>query len=165
MSRFVLAGLLLLLVAGCGSKPQQAVGVSTGPTIHYLLCNGSRVSAVRVTTPDGATVWEKTFPKGSTQTAFRIPFTPNLPVQISDPSGEPAMELTRIPETGIVRGDGRAMTAARFEEGRSGYCGAVRQDRAAALAIGFAFLVLAAIFASRWLRARRSRDPYDRAYR
>lgn len=165
MSRFVLAALLLLVVAGCGSKPQQAVGVSAGPTIHYLICDGARVSVVRVTTPGGATVWEKTFPNGSTRSTFRIPFTPNLPVRISDPSGEPAMSLTRIPETGIVRGDGRAMTAARFEEGRNGYCGAARQDRAAAFAVGFVFLVLAAILASRWLRARRSRDPYDRAYR
>jgi hypothetical protein len=75
------------------------------------------------------------------------------------------MQLTGIPASGIVRGDGRRVTPAEFEEGRSGYCGAVRQDRAAALAVGFAFLVLAGLFATRWLRAKRSRDPYDRPYR
>jgi len=40
-----------------------------------------------------------------------------------------------------------------------------RWTRAAALAVAFAFLVLALLFVHRWLRARRSRDPYDRAYR
>ncbi len=120
---------------------------------------------MRVTTPAGRVLWQRDFPHGTTQTTFPVPISPRLPVWVSGPDGHPAMRLGAVPAKGVVRGDGMRMTAARFEHGRAGYCGAARQDRAAALAAGFAFLVLAAVFANRWLRARRSRDPYDRAYR
>jgi hypothetical protein len=77
------------------------------------------------------------------------------------------MQLTAasIPATGILRGDGRVVTPAEFAAARGGYCGAARKDRAAALAVGFVFVVLAMVFTHRWLRARRSRDPFDRPYR
>jgi hypothetical protein len=163
--RLAALGALALGLTGCGAKPQQAVGVSAGPTIHYLLCDGDRVTAVRLTTPGGRVLWQRTFAPGTTRTTFRVPISPRLPARVSGPDGKPAMQLVALPTAGLVRGDGRRMTAARFESGRDGYCGAARQDRAAALAVGFAFLVLAAVFAGRWLCARRSRDPYDRAYR
>ena len=163
------AVLFVGLVAGCGSKPQQAVGVSNGPVVHYLLCEGDAVRHVRVTTATGRVVWQARFPDGTTRTAFRVPvpLPAGEPIRVSDPDGQPAMELTTadIPPTGILRGDGRHVTAAEFAAGRSGYCGAARRDRAAALAVGFAFVVLGLVFAQRWLRAKRTRDPFDRPYR
>jgi hypothetical protein len=166
MRRALLAAAALpLLLAGCGAQPQLAVGVSRGPTIHYLLCSDQRVTEVRVTRPGGKVLYKREFAQPSSQTTFRLPFTPRLPAWISGPDGKPAMQLTAIPSTGIIRGDGRRVTPAEFEEGNRHYCGAVRQDRAAAFAVGFALLVLAGLYATRWLRAKRSRDPYDRPYR
>jgi hypothetical protein len=159
------AAALPLLLAGCGAQPQLAVGVSRGPTIHYLLCSDQRVTELRVTTPGGKVLYKREFADPSSQPTFRLPFTPRLPVWISGPDGKPAMQLTAIPPSGIARGDGKVVTPAEFEEGNRDYCGAVRQDRAAAFAVGFAFLVLAGIFVTRWVRARRSRDPFDRFYR
>jgi len=127
-----------VLLAGCGARPQQAVGVSQGPVVHYLRCERP-VKTVRV--------------------AKQPPFL------VRDLDGDPVFEATRIPARGILRGDGEIVTAAQFLDGRDGYCSSARQDRAAALAVAFAFLVLALLFVHRWLRARRSRDPYDRAYR
>ena len=97
---------LTLVLAGCGAKPQQAVGVSAGPTIHYLLCDGDRVTAVRLTTPGGRVLWQRSFSPGTTQTTFRVPISPRLPVRVSGHDGEPAMQLVAVPEAGIVRGDG-----------------------------------------------------------
>jgi hypothetical protein len=133
------AAALVLGLAGCGARPQQAVGVSRGPVVHYLLCEEAATKTVRL-------------PK-------RLPFT------VRSLDGEPVMRVTRIPAQGILRGDGRVVTAAQFLDGRDGYCNAARKDRAAAIAIGFAAAVLSVAFGLRWLRARRSRDPYDRAYR
>jgi len=159
----------VLVAAGCGAKPQQAVGVSRGPVVHYLLCEGDTVRLVRLTTADGRVVWRRRFADGTTRTTFRVPveLPPGEPIRVSDPDGQPAMQLTAasIPATGILRGDGRRVSAAEFEAARSGYCGAARKDRAAALAVGFVFLGLGLVFAHRWLRSRRSRDPFDRPYR
>jgi hypothetical protein len=163
MRRAVAAAALPLLLAGCGARPQQAIGVSRGPTAHYLLCRDDRIDAVRLTSESGRVLWQRRFPGGSTRTAYRIPARPGA--FLSGPDGKPAMQLTAIPSTGIIRGDGRRVTPAEFEEGNRHYCGAVRQDRAAAFAVGFALLVLAGLYATRWLRAKRSRDPYDRPYR
>jgi hypothetical protein len=140
MRRCVPAIALVLLLAGCGARPQEAVGVSRGPTVHYLLCSDGTEKTVRMP-------------------GRRPPFT------VKDLDGQPVMHVTRIPARGILRGDGRIVTAAQLLDGRDGYCSAARSDRAAALAVAFAFLGLALLFVHRWLRARRSRDPYDRAYR
>jgi hypothetical protein len=156
---------LTLLLAGCGAKPQQAVGVSSGPTIHFLLCPDERVTEVRVTTPGGDVLYRRTFSPATTRTTFRLPSTPRLPAWVGGPDGKAVMKLTHIPSSGIVRGDGKQVTPAGFEEGRDAYCGSVQQDRAAGFAVAFAFLVLAGLFMTRWLRAKRSRDPYDRAWR
>jgi hypothetical protein len=158
-------GCLALLAAGCGARPQQAAGVSSGPVVHYLLCHDDRVTAVTVTAPSGRVLWRRRFPGGTTRE--RVPL-PRLepPFRVSGPDGgEPVLEVDRVPAQGILRGDGRLVSAAEFEAGRDGYCGAARKDRAAALAVGFAFVCLAAVFTTRWLRAKQSRDPYDRPYR
>ena len=163
------AAAIVAVLAGCGSKPQQAVGVSQGPVVHYLVCDGDSVRHVRLTTTDGRVLWQQRFPEGTTRDRFRVPV--RLPagdaIRVSDPDGRPAMELTAasVPSTGILRGDGRRVSAAEFEAARGGYCGAARKDRAAALAVGFVFLGLGLVFAHRWLRAKRSRDPFDRPYR
>jgi hypothetical protein len=128
----------VLLVAGCGARPQEAVGVSRGPVVHYLRCDGP-VKTVRL--------------------AKRPPFL------VRDLDGDAVMRITRIPARGILRGDGEIVTADRFAAGRDAYCTSARKDRAAALAVGFVFTVLALVFGWRWLNTRRSRDPYDRAYR
>jgi hypothetical protein len=133
------AAAIVLVLAGCGARPQQAVGVSRGPVVHYLVCKGGPTRTVRL--------------------AKRPPFT------VDSPEGDPVMRVTRIPAHGILRGDGRVVTAAQFLDGRDGYCDSARKDRAAAIAMGFAAAVLSVTFGLRWLRARRSRDPYDRAYR
>lgn len=138
--------------------------MSAGPTVHYLLCKGETVERVRVTAPGGRVLWQRAFAGGTTLTRFHLPALAP-PFVVSGPDGRAAMQVDAIPAAGVLRGDGRTMTAARFEAGRDGYCGAARQDRAASLAVGFAVLVLAAVFATRWLRAKRSRDPFDRAYR
>lgn len=134
------AAAVALLAAGCGAKPPQAVGVSAGPTAHYLRCGSG--------------------PRVKTKRLQRTP-----PFILRTPDGDPAMQVTRIPAAGILRGDGKLVTPAQFLAGRDAYCGARRQDRAAAIAIGFAAAVLLAVAAFRWLRARRSRNPYDRYYR
>lgn len=164
------------LLGGCGARPQLAVGVSGGPTVHYLLCRDQRVTDVKLTRADGRPLWEIRSARGSALTTFRagevppgfrevVPFRGLAPVmRVSGPDGKPAMELTRPPRTGILRGDGARVTAAGFAAGRSDYCGARRRDRAAALAVGFVFLVLALLFGQRWLRARRSKDPYRRPW-
>jgi len=130
----------VLLASGCGARPQRAIGVSRGPAVHELVCDARKVVVRRLS------------PR-------QLPFT------VRNLDGEPAMRVTRIPAPGILRGDGRVVTAAQFLDGRDGYCNAARKDRAAAIAIGFAAAVLSVTFGLRWLRARRSRDPYDRAYR
>jgi hypothetical protein len=122
---------LALLLAGCGARPQQAVGVSRGPVVHRLLCEGGPVATERV--------------------AERPPFT------IRDADGNPAMQVTRVPARGILRGDGKLVTAARFADGRDAYCRAKRQDRAAAIAVGFAAAVLVLAY---WVRRRRVRRAY-----
>jgi hypothetical protein len=138
--------------------------VSRGPTAHYLLCRDDRIEAVRLTSESGRVLWQRRFPGGSTRTAYRVPARPGA--FLSGPDGKPAMRLPAVPPaSGILRGDGEVVSAARFADGRDAYCTGSRQDRAAALAVGFALLVLAGLFASRWLRAKRSRDPYDRPYR
>ena len=112
--------------------------MSRGPVVHYLRCDGP-VRTVRV--------------------AKRPPFV------VRDLDGKPVMRVTRITAHGILRGDGKVVTAARFADGRAAYCSTTRKDRAAAVAVGFAFTVVAFVFGWRWLRTRRSRDPFDRAYR
>jgi hypothetical protein len=163
--RFALLPLgLTLLLAGCGAQPQQAIGVSSGPTIHFLLCPDERVTELRLTTPGGAVLYKRSFAP-TPQTTFRLPSTPRLPAWVGGPDGKPVMKLTHIPSSGILRGDGVRVTPAEFEAGRDAYCGSVQQDRAAAYAVGFVFLVIAGLFMTRWLRAKRSRDPYQRAWR
>lgn len=166
----------LLLLAGCGARPQDAVGVSAGPTVHYLLCSGDRVRTVRLTTPSGRTLWRIDSAKGSTQTTYRVgsrpvgfrtvvPFRGLAPqVRVSGLDGKPAMQLSRVPQRGILRGDGARVTAAQFAAGRGSYCTGVRQARGVAFAFTFVVAVLVLVFAGRWLRARRTRDPYRRAW-
>lgn len=165
----------VVVLAGCGARPQQAVGVSAGPTVHYLLCGGDRVTSVRLTTPSGRTLWRidskgsarTTYRAGSTPPGFRtvVPFRGLAPqVRVSGPTGKPVMQLAHVPASGILRADGARVTAAEFARSRSGYCTGVRQARGVAYALTFVFAVLALLFASRWLRARRSRDPYQRAW-
>jgi hypothetical protein len=67
------------------------------------------------------------------------------------------MHVTRIPARGILRGDGRTVTAAQVLDGRDAYCSLERQDRAAAVALGFAGVVLALAY---WRRRRRIRRVY-----
>jgi hypothetical protein len=124
------SGAALLVLAGCGARPQQAIGVSRGPTVHELVCDARRVV---VRHPDA-----------------RVPFT----VRTLD--GDPALRVIRIPARGILRGDGRVVTAAQFLDGRDGYCSASRQDRAAALAAGFAGAVLVVAYLLRRRRLRRA---------
>jgi hypothetical protein len=167
---------LALLAAGCGARPQQAVGVSAGPTVRYLLCAGQRVSSVRLTTPAGRTLWRIDSAHGSTQAAYRVgsrpagfrtvvPFRGLAPqVRVSGPDGKPAMQLSRVPASGILRGDGAHVTAAQFAAGRGSYCTGVRQARGVAWAFTFVVAVLVLVFAARWLRGRRARDPYRRAW-
>lgn len=162
MRRVLLLAPLALLLAGCGARPQQAVGVSKGPTLHYLLCPGQKLEQVELTSASGKTLWQRKFANGTTRTAFRVPVRPGAIV--SGPDGGPAMHLQPVPESGIRRGDGRIVSAAAFAAGRDSYCQSRRQDRAAAVAIGFAFVCLALLFVNRWLRSRRSRDPYRRPW-
>jgi hypothetical protein len=175
-SLFASAGLLAIVVAGCGARPQQAVGVSAGPTVHYLLCGSDRVTSVRLTTPPGRTLWRIDSSKGSTRTTYRagstppgfrtvVPFRGLAPqVRVSGPTGKPVMQLSRVPAGGILRADGVHVTAAEFAKSRSGYCTGVRQARGVAFALTFVLVVLALVFAGRWLRSRRVRDPYRRAW-
>jgi hypothetical protein len=170
------AGALLLLLAGCGARPQLAVGVSSGPTIHYLLCAGERVTEVRLTAPGGRVLWEL---RGrSRRTTYRVGVVPpgfrrvvrfrglgRRATVVSGPDGKPELAFTTPPASGILRGDGVRVSAAAFAAGRSSYCSARRQDRAASLAIGFAFFALVFLFATRWLRGRRSGDPFRRPWR
>jgi hypothetical protein len=121
---------LALLGAGCGARPQQAVGVSRGPTVHELVCD-ARTVVVRH--PDA---------------------TPPFTVRNED--GDPVMRVTTVPASGILRADGRVVTAAQFLDGRDGYCNSARQDRAAALAAGFAGVVLALAYLVRRRRLRRA---------
>lgn len=94
------------------------------------------------------------------------PFRGLAPVtRVSGPDGEPALSFSHVPRSGILRGDGETVTPAQFAAGRKGYCGAVRQDRAAAFAVGFVFLGLAALFLVRWVRAKQSRDPFRRPWK
>lgn len=165
-----------LLLAGCGARPQLAVGVSRGPTVHYLLCAGDTVTDVELTRVDGRPLWAIRSARGSTRTRYRVgtvppgfrqvvPFRGLAPtMRVSGPDGKPAMELSRAPATGILRGDGTRVSAKRFAAGAPSYCHSRRQDRAASLAVGFALLVLALLFVHRWLRARRSKDPYKRPW-
>ncbi|MGZ4387783.1 MAG: hypothetical protein ACXVZL_00205 [Gaiellaceae bacterium] len=144
--------------------------------MHYLLCRGDRVTDVKLTRPDGRPLWEIRSARGSALTTYRVggvppgfrqvvPFRGLAPVtRVSGPDGKPALELSRPPRTGVLRGDGARLTAAAFAAGRSGYCNARRRDRAAALAVGFAFLVLALLFVQRRLRAKRSKDQYRRPW-
>ncbi len=93
------------------------------------------------------------------------PFRSLAPVTwVSGPDGKAAMQLRAVPASGILRGDGRRVTAAEFAAGRGSYCGAARQDRAAALAVGFALLSLLALFGHRWVRAKRTREPFRRPW-
>jgi hypothetical protein len=105
------------------------VGVSRGPTVHLLACD-DRTVVVRH--PDA---------------------TPPFTVRNLD--GDPAMRVTRIPAQGILRGDGRVVTAAQFLDGRDGYCNGVRQDQAAAIAAAFAGIVLVSAYLVRRRRIRR----------
>lgn len=131
---------------------------------------------MKLTRTDGRPLWEIRSARGSSLTTYRVgvvppgfrqlvPF-PGLAAgtRVSGPDGKPAMELTRPPRTGILRGDGARVTAAQFAAGRKSYCDARRRDRAAALAVGFVFLVLALLFVQRRLRAGRSKDPYRRPW-
>jgi hypothetical protein len=122
------------------------------------------VNVIRLTSPQGRVLWERRFPQGSSRTSYRLPAL-GLPVRISDPNGKPVMQFAHVPSRGILRGDERIVTPAQFAAAREGYCTASRQDRAAALAVGFVLVALATLFTHRWLRARRSRDPYNRGYR
>jgi hypothetical protein len=121
---------LALLLAGCGARPQQAVGVSRGPVVHYLLCEGGSSTTVRL---------------------HRRP-----PVTIEDLDGHAVMRVTRVPARGILRADGKTVTAAQFLDGRDAYCRAGRQDRAAAIAFAFAAVVLALAYGLRRRRVRRA---------
>jgi len=171
------AALVALVAAGCGARPQEGVGVSRGPVVHYLLCSGDRVHQVRLSTPQGRTLWEIHSQQGSTRTAYRVGETPPgfrqrvafgglaRTTRVSGPDGKAAMQFSAVPREGIARGDGEIVTATQFAARRSSYCGATRQGRAAALAIGFVFLGLAALFAIRWVRAKQARDPYRRPWR
>jgi len=76
---------------------------------------------------------------------------------VRDLDGDPVFEVTRIPVRGILRGDGQVVTAAQFLDGRDGYCGSVRADRAAAIAAAFAAVVLVLAY---WARRRRIRRDY-----
>ncbi|HEY6015162.1 MAG TPA: hypothetical protein VIU16_00135 [Gaiellaceae bacterium] len=166
----------MALLGGCGARPQQAVAVSRGPTVHYLLCRGERVTAVRLTRADGRPLWEIRSARGSALATYRVgvvppgfrqvvPFRGLAPTtRVSGPDGRPAMTLTRPPRTGVLRGDGARLSDAAFAAGRSRYCDARRRDRAAALAVGFAFVVLALLFVQRWFRAKRSKDPFRRPW-
>jgi hypothetical protein len=79
------------------------------------------------------------------------------PFTVDDLSGRPVMRVTRIPARGILRGDGRVVTAAQFLDGRDGYCKAGREDRAAAIAFGVAAAFLVLLYG---LRRRRVRGAY-----
>jgi hypothetical protein len=145
--------------------------------IHYLVCEGQKIETVRLSTPAGRTIWEIHSDKGSTETTYDVgktppgftqvtPFRGLAPVtRVDGPDGDPAMSFSDVPKSGILRGDGKLVTPAQFASGRGSYCGAVRQDRAAALAVGFVFLVLLGLFLVRWVRAKQSRDPYRRPWR
>ena len=67
---------LALRLAGGGARPQDAVGVSAGPTVHYLLCSGDRIHTVRLTTPAGRTLWRIDSASGSQQSTYRAGSTP-----------------------------------------------------------------------------------------
>lgn len=93
------------------------------------------------------------------------PFRSLAPVAwVSGPDGKAAMRLAEVPATGILRGDGRRLTPREFAAEHGSYCGAARQDRAAALAVGFVLLTLLALFGHRWLRAKRTREPFRRPW-
>ena len=89
MRRALLAAAALpLLLAGCGAQPQQAVGVSRGPTIHYLLCSDERVTELRRARRRAAKVlYKRDFADPSSQPTFRLPFTPRLPSGSAAPTG------------------------------------------------------------------------------
>jgi len=84
---------------------------------------------------------------------------------VSGPDGRPATPLEPVPARGIRRGDGERVTAAGFADGRDSYCNGAARQRAAAVAVGFVFLVLLAVFIARWVRAKQTRDPYARPWR
>ena len=108
-------------------------------------------------------LWQRLFPQGSARTTYRVPDLPGAVV--SGPDGNPATRLAPVPSQGIRRGDGKLVTAARFADGRDAYCKGAAQGRAAALAVGFVFLGLLGLFLVRWVRAKQSRDPYQRPWR
>jgi hypothetical protein len=131
--------------------------------VHYLLCEGQRLEVVRLTAGDGRVLWQKRFPQGTTRSVFHVPRLAGAIV--SGPDGDPAMRLEPVPAQGIRRGDGERVTAAGFAGGRDSYCKGAARQRAAALAIGFVFLGLLALFLVRWVRAKQTRDPYQRPWK
>ena len=84
---------------------------------------------------------------------------------VSGPDGKPATPLEPVPARGIRRGDGERVTPAGFAAGRDSYCNGAARQRAAALALGFVFLGLLALFLVRWVHAKQTRDPYARPWR
>ena len=131
--------------------------------MHYLLCGDDRIDSVRLTNDAGRVLWQRRFPGGTNRTTFRVPKLAGAVV--SGPDGKPAMRLAGVPATGIRRGDGKLVSAAGFADGRDAYCKGAARQRAAAIAIGFVFLGLLALFLVRWVRARQTRDPYKRPWK
>ena len=163
-----------LLVAGCGgARPQQAVGVSRGPVVHYLLCQNDLVQTVRLTAPGGRVLWQIDSAQGSTRTDYPVGKTPPgftrvVPYRglaaktwVSGPDGREAMSFApaSLPASGVLRGDGAHLSAAGFQQAGSGYCGT--NDYSSTYALAAALVALLAVLAWRFLRGRLRGTPTD----